>query len=59
MKPLEWRVKEAHDHLEKVLEYLEEEEAIYIEHCGDDDDVTLPLVREAIVNVKKSIELLA
>lgn len=56
--PKEWKLKEAKDKLEVVMEYLKEEESIFIEHCGEDDDVSLPEVRAAIRTLKEAMDLL-
>lgn len=52
------KVKEARSKLEVVMEYLAEEESIFIEHCGEDDDVTLPEIRKAISTLKEAMDLL-
>lgn len=56
--PKEWKLKEARDKLEVVMEYLKEEESIFIEHCGEDDDVSLPEVRAMIRTLKEAMDLL-
>jgi hypothetical protein len=56
--PKEWKLKEARDKLEVVMKYLKEEESIFIEHCGEDDDVSLPEVRAMIRTLKEAMDLL-